>query len=225
MSLELAGSARSALPGGGETRSTAFPLPGGVLVASVASSPAKEDELLVAFPSLGSAAASRAELLALLLYRPALRAAFSAFLASFPRFFASFRTSFSSLLRLSSSLARLRRIASIIIISSKSSIRVLLELFRGGARFPAPSSAESVSGGGPRLSVKNASACNAGDALRLGVPGESCPALRRMTPLLPSVKPRDSFPAPFEFIKYAAVCRAVAAADLRAACARAFANF
>lgn len=48
---------------------------------------------------------------------------------------------------------------------------------------------------------------------------------RRITLRRPRLKFRDSFPLELGFTRYAAVCRAVAAADLRAACARAFASF
>lgn len=70
---------------------------------------------------------------ALIEYTPAFLASFSAFLFSFSFFLASFLLSFSSRFRLSSSEARLSRIASIIIISSMSSILLRPELPRGDA--------------------------------------------------------------------------------------------
>jgi hypothetical protein len=66
-------------------------------------------------------------------------AAFSAFLSAFSFFFASFLDSFSSFLFLSSSVARLRRIASSIIMSSKSSILDLRLLAAPACPIPAAS--------------------------------------------------------------------------------------
>lgn len=109
-------------------------------------------------------------------------------------------------------------------------MRVRLELARGGAKFPDSSSPVSDSRGPAPArgavrsarSVKKANALSAGEPFR--PPIESSAVALRI-PRRAKLNPRESPPEPFEFIRYAAVCRAVAAADRRAAWARALASF
>ena len=131
----------------GDARSTSLPL---AAEFSSSSSSMTEDELLATAPSLPSRDAPKPELLGSLLDSPFFRIVFSAFFASFSRRLDSFLISFSSFLRRSSSLAKLNRIAYIIIISSKSSSRVRLELPRGGAGVPSSRGSVSCVGGGAR---------------------------------------------------------------------------